>query len=311
MKFILIMSPKGLLPSEQQLAELKKHGELEIITHQGKLADLTQLKSDNSEKVLAVDPDAFGWDMDGESVKDIPNVKYVCTQSTSYDWVKPKELKKLGVSVLNCAGFSGDSVAEFALGMTIDLARHLPLYIKNGWKIDWNAPKPMQLRGKTLGVVGLGRIGTRIAELGQGIGMKVIYWSKNTRNTSFEYQTLAEIFATSDVIIPALAENDLSKQLLTHELLNTCKKDALLIGINRIKILWDEEYILKLVAEGKLRGYAFEGDNAKNIADYAGNVLPLPSMAWYTKSSLDTLLEVWVNNMISTTTANPSNLVSK
>ena len=311
MKFILIMSPKGLLPNIKQLETLKSHGQVEMITHHGKLSDLAQLKTDLSEKVLAVDPVAFDWDMDGESVKDIPNVKYVCTQSTSYDWVKPNELKKLGVSVLNCAGFSGDSVAEFAIGMSIDLARHLPLYIKNGWKMDWDAPKPMLLKGKTLGVIGLGRIGTRIAEIGQGIGMNVKYWSKNTKNEKFEYLDLIDIFTSSDVIIPALAENESSMQIITNDLIASCKKDTLLIGINRIKSLWDEAYILQLVSEGKLGGYAFEGDNSKDIASYEGNVLPLPPMAWYTQDSRDALLSTWVSNIISTTTSSPDNIVSQ
>jgi lactate dehydrogenase-like 2-hydroxyacid dehydrogenase len=73
--------------------------------------------------------------------------------------------------------------------------------------------------------------------------------------------------------------------------------------------LWDEEYIFELVKAGKLDGYAFEGDNSNDIASYAGNILPLPPMAWYTQDSLNSLMDIWVKNMLSTTTNNPSNLV--
>lgn len=310
MKFILILSPEGLPPSPQQLSLLKEHGEVEIIRHIGKLADLHELKKDQSEKILAVDPDAFNWDMDGEAVKTIPNVKAVCTQSTSFDWVKPSILKQLRVTVSNCPGFSADSVAEHAIGMTIDLARHLPLYIKNNWQIDWKAPKPMLLKGKTLGVIGLGRIGKRIAELGAGIGMNVVYWSKTTKDTRFTYIKLKQLFKTCDVIIPSLIENEETKQLLTNQLVDSAKPSALFVSINRVKDLWDEKYILQKVANKQLAGYAFEGESAKVPTEYEGNVLALPAMAWYTQDALDNLLEIWVANMIAAAGHKPQNVVN-
>ncbi|HKY73847.1 MAG TPA: NAD(P)-dependent oxidoreductase [Patescibacteria group bacterium] len=305
------MSPEGLLPNDDQMKLLRKHGSVEIITHTGKLSDLNQLKQDTSEKVLGVDPDAFSWDMDGESVKNIPHVKVVCTQSTSFDWVKPQVLKDIGVLVANCPGFSADSVAEHAMGMAIDVGRNLPLYIKNGWKIDWKTRKPMLLKGKTLGVVGLGRIGTRICEIGAGIGMNVIYWSRTTKDKRFTYHKLGDVFQTADVIIPALVENEDTKKLLTHTLLDSVKSSSILVGINRVKDLWDEDYILKKVKNEEIAGYAFEGDNAKDPTAYEGNVLPLPAMAWYTQDSLQNLLDIWVQNMVSATGSKPQNIVNK
>src|SRR5512139_2111476 len=105
-KTILIMSKDGLLPDKDQIKLLRRYTDLEIITHEGRLSELISLKTDMSEKLLGVDPDSFGWDMDSESLKDIPNVKAVFTQSTSFDWVKPKVLNNLGVKEINCAGFS-------------------------------------------------------------------------------------------------------------------------------------------------------------------------------------------------------------
>lgn len=304
------MSKGGLLPKKEQMTQLKRVGQVKVITHEGRLSEIKELKNDFSDKLLGVDPDAFSWDMDGESIKDIPNVKAVFTQSTSFDWVKPKILKEVGVKVANCAGFSVDAVAEYAISMAIEVSRNLPVYIKNKWKIDWNTQKPMLLKGKTLGVIGLGRIGKRIAEIGKGIGMNVIYWSAKTRDKRFKYVSLEHLFKNSDIIIPALIENDNTKKLITKKLINLIKSTAYLVGINRVKVLWDEVYILKKVAEGKIGGYAFEGDNAKELSSYKGNVLPLPPMAWYTSDSLDNLLEVWVNNIISFAKGKPINVVN-
>jgi lactate dehydrogenase-like 2-hydroxyacid dehydrogenase len=212
--------------------------------------------------------------------------------------------------VVNCAGFSADAVAEYAIAMAMNVARHLPIFIKNGWKVDWRAPKPMLLKGKRLGVVGLGRIGKRIAEIGKGIGMEVVYWSRKSRDSRFKYVSLKKLFNTSDVIIPALVENTETLRLITEDLLKSIKKTAYLVGLNRIKVLWNEEKIIDMVHKGKIAGYAFEGDNAKPLPEYKGNILALPPMVWYTKESLDNLLEMWVNNIISFAKGKPINVVN-
>jgi glycerate dehydrogenase len=310
MKTILIMSKDGMYPSGKQEQELKKHTDLEVIVHEGRLSEITKLKNDTSEKLIGVDPDSFGWDMDSGSTKDIPNVKAVFTQSTSFDWVKPELLKKMGVQVVNCAGFSTDSVAEYAIGMAMNVTRHLPVLIKNNWKVDWTYTQPMLLKGKTLGVVGLGKIGKRIAEIGQGIGMKVIYWSRKSRDSRFEYVSMRKLFSTSDIIIPALAESGETLKLFNDNLLDLVKPTSFLVGLNRIKHLWNEKKIIKMVQQKKIAGYAFEGDNAKPLPDYDGNIFALPPMVWYTKESMDNLLDTWVNNIISYAKGKPINVVN-
>ncbi len=305
------MSADGLYPNPEQMASLEKYGKVVVIkNYNKKLNELIELQEDAEEKILAVDPDAFDWNMDSESVKNIPNVVAVCTQSNSYDWVKPKILSELGVKVLNCGGFSTDAVAEYAVCMTMEIARHLPLIIKNDWKIDWSTKKPMLLKGKKLGIVGLGKIGKRIAEIGKGIGMEVSYWSRNTRDESFNYSSLEDLFKNSDVIIPALSENEETQKIISNDLIDTIKQTSYLVGLNRIKVLWDEDYIIKKVEEEKIAGYVFEGDNGKPVDNYKGNILALPSMAWYAQDSLDNLLEVWVENMVSVAKGKPQNIVN-
>ncbi|OGG29840.1 hypothetical protein A2973_02080 [Candidatus Gottesmanbacteria bacterium RIFCSPLOWO2_01_FULL_49_10] len=174
MNIYLIVSGKTSGLSEQQLKKLQSFGEVITISHKGKLGEIHKLTQDPSDKILALDPTSFDWELDLEALQNIPKVKAVITQSTSYDWIKPKELKKKGVVACNCPGFSADSVAEYAICMAIEAARRLPIHVKNDGKIDWNV-KPMLLKGKTIGILGLGRIGNRMAEIAQGIGMNVIY----------------------------------------------------------------------------------------------------------------------------------------
>ncbi|OGN07660.1 MAG: hypothetical protein A3B86_02375 [Candidatus Yanofskybacteria bacterium RIFCSPHIGHO2_02_FULL_38_22b] len=311
MKFYFIVpKDKAILPSKILLDKLGSFGTIEIIRHQGKLQDIEQLKKDKDDKILAVDPDVFDWDFDAETVKDLSGVKAVMSSSTSFDWIKPQILKEIGVLACNVPGFSSDAVAEYAVAMAIDVSRRLPIIIKNNWKIDWDYSKPMLLKGKRAGVIGLGRIGKKMAEVCQGIGMEVVYWSRKSRDDRFRKVELDELFETADVIMPALVENSETKQIITKKLLDSVKSTAILIGIGRVKVLWDEDYILNKVNKEEIAGYAFEGDNTKEIGAYEGNVWALPAMAWHTQESLDNLMEIWVENMIALANGNPQNVIN-
>ncbi len=129
MKFYFIVSTKEDTPSKDLLDKLKPLGKVVIIRHKGRLAEIEQLKKDKEEKVLGVDPKVFNWDLDAMSLKDVPNVKAICTSSTSFDWLKPNQLKKMGIIACNVSGWSSDTVAEYALSMAINVARGLPIVI--------------------------------------------------------------------------------------------------------------------------------------------------------------------------------------
>jgi len=309
MKLYLIVSGKDAGLTADQRNTLQQFGEVITVSHKGKLSQLNQLQNDTSEKILALDPDSFDWELDVEALDQIPKVKAVVTQSTSFDWIHPRELKVKGILACNCPGFSAESVAEYALCMTIEVARNTAVFIKNGWKIDWNA-KSMLLKGKTVGILGLGRIGKCMAVILNGIGMKVIYWSKKSKDERFQYVELAELFKSVDVLMPALVENDETKTLITKELIDTMKPSAIVVGINRVKALLPEDYIIEKVGKGELSGYAFEGDNAKELPSYKGNVWALPPMAWYTNESLKNLLQMWVDNIVAVAQRKPQNVVN-
>lgn len=294
MNLYLIVSSKWFKLTTEQQKILDKAGTVRIIHHKGKIGDIKELKSDKEPKVLAIDPDVVDWELDIEAFDAIPKIKAVCTQSTSFGWVKPEILEKRGIKVYNVPGFSTDSVAEYAIVLAMEAARRLPLHLKN-MTLDWES-KPMLLKSKTLGIAGLGHIGHRIAEIGKGIGMNVIYWSPNTRDKQFVYAELKDVFAKSDVLIPAFKDTEETKTLITHDLIDTLQPHSIVVGINRVKDLFDEKYIISRVEEGKLGGYSFEGDNVKDIKSTA-NVWGVPSIAWYTKDSLDNLLDGWVRNV--------------
>lgn len=306
----IITTKKELLPTKRNLQRLEAVSDVKLLIHKGKVGHIKQLFTDTDEKIIAISPQVTDWKLDVESVVKIKNVKAVLPQSTSFNWVYPDTLKKSGIAVANVPGFSVDSVAEYAMCLAIESARRLPMHLKNNLQVDWPTP-PMLLRGKTIGIVGLGRIGTRIGEISSGIGMHVIYWSRNTRDKRFTYVSLNKLFQTADVIIPAVAVNNDTKKLFTHKLVNTLKSSAIIVGINVVKNLLDSEYIIKRVEQNKIGGYVFEGEGPVDFKKYKGNVWYVPAIAWYTQDALNNLEQIWVDNMIAFAKGKPQNIVAQ
>lgn len=120
------------------------------------------------------------------------------------------------------------------MSIAFSLARRLPLVIRDGWKTDFDAYRGIELSGKTAGIIGLGRIGTRIAEMTQAFGMETLYWSRSTRDSRFTYLELADLIRESDVLFYTLAKNDETLHILSPELLTNLKKTALVVSIAHI-----------------------------------------------------------------------------
>lgn len=193
--------------------------------------------------------------------------------------------------------------------MAIEVARGTSVLTKNKWTYSFEQ-NPMLLKGKTAGIIGLGRIGKRMAELCQGIGMEVIYWSRKSRDDRFRLVELDDLFKSADIIMPALVENEETKKVVTNERLDLMKKSAYLIGINRVRAIWDEAHVLEKVKNGEIAGYAFEGESVKEPSTFEGNVWSLPAMAWYTKDALENLLSIWVDNVKAAAVGKPQNVIT-
>jgi glycerate dehydrogenase len=311
MKIYLIVSETNMAPHDQLLASLEEVAPVQIIIHNGKLRDVTELQTDReNDKVLGLDPSSFSWELEMNEIDTISKVKSICTSSTGFEWLDPHELKKRSIVACNAPGFSTDAVAEYAVCMAIETARCLPIYIKNNWSTEKVQISPFLLKGKTVGIVGLGRIGKRIAEICQGIGMNVRYWSREKKDNRFEHQPLERIFSESDVVIPALPYNDKTKELITLELLQRIPGHTILVAVGGMRELWNEKYILERVGKGTLGGYAFEKEEDESINNFKGNVLAFPTIAWNTKESHDELMRIWSNTIMAAVMGKPINVVN-
>ena len=176
------------------------------------------------------------------------------------------------------------------------VARKLPIVAQDQYKQDFVKHQSIELKGKTAGVIGLGRIGTNIATLAKGIGMSVVYWSKSSKNEEFEYLDLESLMSSADVIFVALAQNEETKSILTDELLKLQKKSTMFISV--VHKIYNHDLIVEMVQKGDLYGYGYEEDNGSPLS-LEGNIYCLPALAWATKESMEANAQMWADSISS------------
>lgn len=293
---IFILSPNtDTQLSQDHLNALKAAGEVTLINKIKPFEEITELYEGHEPRIIAVDPDFSDWKFPNEVIDKIPNLKAICLQTTSFSWVDVGHCKQKGIPVVNLRGFSSIAVAEWATMLTLALARRLPVVIKDNWKLDYEKHRGFELRGKTAGVIGLGRIGTAAAENLAGLGMQVQYWSKHSEDQRFNKVALDELMRSSDVIVSAVAHNAETETLLSDDQVKTMKPTALLVDITHP--IYNTELVLQLAADSKIGGYAFE-DEKNSFGHYPGNVWNGPALAWCTNESMSRNAEQWVESIV-------------
>lgn len=291
-----ILSPNvDTLFTDDLKEKLAAISDLTIVKDPQDFNNIPGLMEDNGDKVLAIDPDFCDWKVPNEII-DIPNLKAICLQTTSFSWIDTEYAKTKSVSIMNLRGFSSIAVAEYAITMALFVARKLPLIMKNGWEKDYNLHQGIEFQGKTVGIVGLGSIGKTIAQKCQGMGMNVIYYSKNSRDDRFQNVDLETLMKTADVIFPTVAQNAETKGIITDEMLSNMKSTAIFISI--VHHVYNHELLLKLAAENKIFGYTFEGSDT-DINKYSGNVWSAPEVGWCTNGSMTRNGILWVESILA------------
>jgi phosphoglycerate dehydrogenase-like enzyme len=286
-------------PEQNKLLEAAGF-ELFVDSKPKSLLKIKGLFGGNEPRVLVVNPDYVNWKLTSEDYENIPHLKGIFIESTGYEWVDKVAANKLAVPISNIKAFSTQAVAEWAIMMMQNVARKTPLLIKANFPLDFNQDflkfQGIELKGRTAGIIGLGHIGSAIAERCRGLGMNVIYWSRNSMDEAYQKVSLNRLLATADVIFPATAKNTETEALVSPSMMRTMKPHAILIDITHS--MFDHKLILEMVANGKLYGYGFEAGPGE-FTSYVGNVWAAPSYAWDTDNSFDNCIAKVVSNLLA------------
>ena len=252
----------------------------------------------------------------------LPKLKYIGVLATGYNVVDIEAAHERGIVVTNVPAYSTESVAQmvFAHLLTVtNRTEHYAIQNRNGrWTENpdfcyWDFPH-MELAGKTFGVVGLGNIGQRVAQIALAFGMKVkAMTSKTTLPAGVEKVSLAALLAASDILSLHCPLTESTRHLINAETLRQMKPTAVLINTGRGPLI-DDEAVAKALADGRLAAFCAdvlteEPPKADNPLLQQPNAFITPHIAWASKEARIRLLQVATNNVRAFIGGKPVNMV--
>lgn len=276
------------------------------VTTTSKLSSVQELKNDE-EKIIVVDPDFVEWEVTRADLESIKNLKAVLVSSTSFSWVDQSFLKENNIPLINVKDWCTQAVSEYAMMMAQNLARKIPLLIQNNFELDYAKYCGVELKNKTAGIIGMGNIGKAIAGKAKGLGMNVIYWSKNSKTDLGDYVQLDELFKTSDFIFPTMADNVETKKIISDEHIKSMKATSYFVSI--VHRYYNHDLLIEMTKDEKISGYGFE-DNEMKMSQLKGNIWVAPEYAWCTKEAFETNDRKLLENIKMATSGDFSNRVN-
>jgi D-3-phosphoglycerate dehydrogenase len=179
------------------------------------------------------------------------HIVFLGTGAASY--MDVGELKDIGVTVHTIKGYGDTAVAEHTIALMMACCRDIARMDRDMRSGTWTPRKGMQLRGKTLGIIGLGGIGQEVARIAQGIGMNVVAWNRSPRpDAGLRLVDLGTLLATSDVISLNLTLNDETWGFLNADRIARLKPGAILINTARGALI-DEPALIAALQNGRIR----------------------------------------------------------
>lgn len=249
-----------------------------------------------------------------------PRLRLVSIWGTGVDNVDLAAAARHGVTVTNTPGVNADAVAEHTLALMLALARQIPAMDRAVRAGEWPRGLVMQLHGKTLGVVGLGAIGRRVARLGRGLGMRVLAWTFHpdpalAAELGVELVSLEALLAEADVVSLHLSLTPESRGLLDRARLRLMRPGALLINTARGALL-EREALLEALRERRLGGAGLDVFHDEPLPSddpllALDNVVLTPHNAGMTAEVIEAGLRQAVENIQNFLRGRPTHVVTR
>ena len=259
-----------------------------------------------------------------EVMAQLPQLKYIGVLATGYNVVDIEAAHEHDIIVTNVPAYSTESVAQmvFAHLLTVtNRTEHYALQNRQGrWTKNpdfcyWDFSH-MELAGKIFGIVGLGNIGRRVAEIALAFGMQVKALTSKSANAlpaGIEKADLEELLASSDIISLHCPLTDSTRHLINRETLSLMRPSAILINTGRGPLV-DDQAVAYALAEGQLAAFCAdvlteEPPKADNPLLSQPNAFITPHIAWATEEARSRLLQVAISNVRAFLNAKPQNVV--
>ncbi len=313
---IIVVDGYTLNPGDLSWKELEKLGEVVIhdrtaehqLPERCRDADVILTnKAPISEKLIAL----------------IPGLKLISVTATGYNIVDIEAARKRNIPVCNVPAYGTASVAQHTIALILELANRVGMNSASVRKGDWQRSDDFcytrgsltELHGKTMGIVGFGKIGQQVCRIATALGMKVIYNSRTKKETSeATYVDLETLCKSSDVVSLHCPLTKSNNQFINRGLLNLMKPTAWLVNTSRGQLI-NEADLAAALNNSQLAGAALDVLSVEPPKDdnpllHAKNCIITPHTAWMSREARERILSITIQNINAFVSKNPIHVVS-
>lgn len=256
----------------------------------------------------------------------VPHLKYVGILATGYNNIDIEAAKSLAITVTNVPTYGTQAVAQFTMALLLELCHHIGEHanaVNDGeWTVApdfcfWNSPL-IELDGKTLGIIGFGKIGQATAKMAQAFGLNILAYNRS-KNPDLESETckyvaLDELLKSSDIISLHCPQTNDTTGIINTANIDKMKDGVMLINTSRGGLIIEDD-LKDALNSGKIAGAAVdvvstEPIEADNPLLKAKNCIITPHIAWAPKASRQRMMQTSVENLKSYLEGNPMNVVN-
>ena len=262
-----------------------------------------------------------------EALKAMPNLKFIGVLATGYNVVDVDAAKAQGITVINIPTYGTSAVAQMAIALLLEMCHHAGAHndaVKKGdWTNNadwcfWNYPL-IELAGKTMGIIGFGRIGQATAKIAQAFGMKVLAFDscriKELESDTLQYVELDELLVQSDVISLHCPLFESTKGIINKDSLAKMKPGVMIINTSRGPLVVEADLAEALnnnrIAGAALDVVSSEPIKANNPLLKAKNCIITPHISWAPKESRQRLMDIAMDNLSHFIAGKAINVVNK
>lgn len=315
---IVILDGYASNPGDLSWSELEKMGHL-VVYDRTKPDEVVERVGDAT--IVLTNKVTF----DAALFRQLPRLKYIGVLATGFNIIDVDAAREAGVIVSNIPAYSTDSVAQTAFAHILNITNRVGHYTQQArdgkwsWAPDycyWDTPL-LELAGMTMGIVGLGNIGSRVAQIAHTFGMDVFAFTSRPRDNmpvGVQKATFEGLLSVSDILSLHCPLNESTRHLINAETLSLMKPGAILINTGRGPLV-DEQAVAEALQCGQLRAYGAdvmeqEPPRQDNPLFRCPNAFFTPHIAWATHAARGRLVQIAIDNVRAYLDGKPQNVVN-
>ena len=316
---IVVLDGYTLNPGDLDWKELESLGELVVYDR----TTPEQFEEHSKDAAVLLTNKAL---ITATNIRNCTGLKYIGVLATGYNIVDVEAARSKGIPVTNVPGYSSYSVAQLALALMLEFChrvqQHHDAVHEGAWSscpdFSFSLNPLIELQGKTLGIIGFGNIGQKLADVAAALGMRVIASSRihsdQRHRSNFEWLDVEQVFRQSDFLSLHCPLTPDTQGLVNRKTLSWMKPSAFLINTSRGPLVVEEDLAEALhggvIAGAGIDVLSKEPPPANNPLLSAPNCLITPHIAWATREARIRLMKGVVNNLKSFLEGNPVNVVN-